>query len=76
MHDERRVTIDGWKTALLDEVLFRAACTLSDRGSPDGSTTVEAELRVLISATPDGDLLLRMDSLVDGPVVAALTAPF
>lgn len=76
MTEQRLVTIDGWKTALLDEALFRAASQLSDQGSPSGRPTVQTELTLTISVDIDGSLRLRMDSLVDGPVVTTLTPPF
>lgn len=70
------VTLDGWKAALVDEVLFRTAWNLSSRGEPDGTRSVQTELVVHVSVASDGGLLLRFDSFVDGEVTTSLMPPF
>ena len=76
MAELREVTLDGWKVALLDEVLFQAATKLSDAGEPAPEPKVTTSLDVTITAADDGSLLLQFESEVDGTVSTSLHPPF
>ena len=77
MTSNRPVTLEGWRNALLDEVLFRGASQLSDAGEPAGDRSLVTTLTVRFTAIDDnGSLELILDSLVDGPIVTVLTPPF
>jgi hypothetical protein len=73
----RNVTLEGWRAALLDEALFRAAAGLSASTEPARATSIVTTLEIRISADQvTGALELRFDSVVEGPVTTVLSPPF
>lgn len=71
----RQVALDQWGRALLEELLFRAAESVSARPSASGSVEVELSFR-LTPRVDDDSLEIRAECSAEPALVTRLMRPF
>ncbi|MBM4385668.1 MAG: hypothetical protein FJ091_20160 [Deltaproteobacteria bacterium] len=71
----REVALDQWGRALLEELLFRAAESVSAQ-PPDGASVEVALKFVLTPRAADDALEIRTESSAESPLVTRLRRPF